>query len=281
MGVLAHGMGGRATFDTKRVPMYSVRLLLPLACSVPLAASAQLPMVDITLVDVGNNDMEVRIRPDGDFDEFFSSLSFTIRWETASGADLGNVVQTIPELIYMPVIKSGPQVDDNGYRYQVFFGLGSTPLNQVGVAWTAGTEVTIMTISAINGSGLFEIVNDAWTSDVNNNGDFYVSLNGQDRTGQIYAGSVSIAPGGATRMGTEVLPNPSEGLFWLHMDADATEPLLLSLFDQTGRCIWSDRQVVAMAGHREAIDLVAEPAGVYSLRVVAGDQVTTHRLVRR
>lgn len=45
-----------------------------------LGASAQLPTLDITMVAVGGNQLEVKVRPDADFDGLFSSLVFTIRW---------------------------------------------------------------------------------------------------------------------------------------------------------------------------------------------------------
>ncbi|MCB0794933.1 MAG: hypothetical protein KDB88_09365, partial [Flavobacteriales bacterium] len=77
--------------------MKHLKYLLFAACS-SLAVTnvhAQLPLVDITLVDIGNNELEVRLRPDADFDELLSSISFSIRWNTASGANLGNVTQVI------------------------------------------------------------------------------------------------------------------------------------------------------------------------------------------
>ena len=154
------------------------------------------PNVDIGLFDAGNNTLEVRLRPDADFDELASAILFTIRWDSASGAHLGNVNQALPELFYLPTAKSGAEVDENGYRYQVFVGLGFFQIGEVpgfpGFTWQAGQEIVLMTIPVEDGSGEFSIINDAWTGDILNNGDFFVSLNGLERTDSIYTDSVDL-----------------------------------------------------------------------------------------
>lgn len=71
----------------------------------------------------------------------------------------------------------------NGFRYQVFAGFGFVPLSEVPTAWAAGEEILVLCrVNVINGTAAFSIVDDAWTSDINNNGDYFISLNGLDRT---------------------------------------------------------------------------------------------------
>ncbi|MEZ4758959.1 MAG: hypothetical protein R2810_04120 [Flavobacteriales bacterium] len=43
--------------------------------------------MDIQLVDVGNNTIEVQLRPDGDWDsqDGLTNVTFTIRWSAAEG----------------------------------------------------------------------------------------------------------------------------------------------------------------------------------------------------
>jgi len=149
--------------------------------------------VDVSLHKVGNDTLEVRLRPTQNFNQVVSNVVFTIRWRTSSNSSLGNVIQTFPENVYIPMTKSGNEEDDSGFRYQIFAGFGFFQMSQFGASWTAGQEVVLMRVPVISGaSDTFQIINDAWTGDLNNNGDFYVSLNGTDRTGIIYHPAVFI-----------------------------------------------------------------------------------------
>lgn len=56
-------------------------------------------------------------------------------------------------------------------------------MQEVGAHWEAGKEDTVLTVP-VSGKAAVELVNDTWTNEVMNNADFYVSLGGQDRTGQ-------------------------------------------------------------------------------------------------
>ena len=80
--------------------------------AIPLAvlstAGAQTTM-DITLVPGQNNDLEVRLRPDMDFDGLVAGMVFTVRWSNASGASLGSEIQDATALDVCNVSKSGPE----------------------------------------------------------------------------------------------------------------------------------------------------------------------------
>ena len=256
---------------------------LAVGLSTTLATFAQLPVVDIGLFDNGLGQLEVRLRPDGSFDEFFSSVVFTIRWDAASGANLDAVVQSAPESNYMPMLKSGGEIDDQGYRYQVFAGFGTAPLNAFAVTWAPGVEITLMTINVLNGTSIFEIVNDAWTTDPNNNGDFYVSLNGEDKTGVVYQISTGVVePIVSDDWSMDVLPNPTDGPSTITIAAPAGSGQgELELINAAGQLVWS-RSLSPLRGTvRASIDLTPFLAGVYTLRLRSDGQVLTQRLVRR
>jgi hypothetical protein len=152
--------------------------------------SAQLPMVDITLVPVTAARYEVRIRPDGTFNGLFSSLVFTLRWSDASGVTLAEFQPTdaMIDLGIYPAI-AGDMVIDGGYRYAAHVAFGTSALVNEGQSWTPGQEVIIGTIDQVGGTTPMEIVNDTWTG--SNNSDFFISLNGVDRTGVIYGSSTA------------------------------------------------------------------------------------------
>ncbi|MCB9170741.1 MAG: hypothetical protein H6594_10375, partial [Flavobacteriales bacterium] len=166
----------------------------------PTAMLAQ-PTVDIGLYESSTpGTLELRVRPDGDFDQVVSSLTFTIRWETASGANLGTINQIIDgslcPLLTAALSKSGDgEVDNGGYRYQTFNCFSNVQLTSCatgpGYMWPANQETVIMTIPVTNNTGCahFNIVNDSYTNAENK--DFYISLNGLDRTGTIYSPDVA------------------------------------------------------------------------------------------
>ena len=86
----------------------------------------------------------------------------------------------------MPIAKSGPERDNGHWRYQVFAGFGFFQMSAYGAVWAANTEVLLMKIPIIGGADSFRITNDAFTASISVNGNYFVSLNGQPRTGIIY-----------------------------------------------------------------------------------------------
>ncbi|MBK8339030.1 MAG: T9SS type A sorting domain-containing protein [Flavobacteriales bacterium] len=264
--------------------MISFRTLsLAFGLTAAAATSAQLPTVDIGLFDNGLGQLEVRLRPDATFNEFFSSLVFTVRWDAASGANLDAVAQVAPESNYMPVLKSGGEVDDQGYRYQVFAGFGTAPLSSFGLTWASSAEITLLTMNVLNGTSVFEIANDAWTTDPNNNGDFYVSLNGEDKTGVVYQISTGLIEGvTATGWSMDVLPNPTDGASTITIDApEGSGRGELELINAAGQRVWSRSFSASRGTVRSSLDLTPFEAGVYTLRLRCDDQVITRRVVRR
>lgn len=242
-----------------------------------IAASAQ-PNVDIGLYDDGSGQLQVRLRPDGPFDGLVSSIVFTIRWSDASGATLGLVSQQSPQSLYLPTGKSGPMQTDGGYRYQIFAGVSLVTLLDAETAWVGGEEIVLCQIP-VNGSAYFEIVNDAWTGDVGHNGDYYVSLNGQNRTGSIYSISTQVASLENETPGITLLPNPTEGAARLTLSGAADDQVAVEVFDLTGRCIMKTLRANVTGLYRETLDLSSNADGVYMVKVRVGDTVHTQRLV--
>lgn len=248
--------------------------------AVPARLSAQCvcppcPLVDITLVDDGSGALEVRLRPDGFFDQLVSQLQFTIRWETASGASLGAISQTSPAIDYMALDKWGTEVDTNGYRYQVFGGLGWVTMAGEGTSWSGGVEYTMMTVPVTGGSSTFEIAADPWT--VANNADYYISLCGTGQTGVIYLTPTGIGdPAGPQAL---LEPNPTTGMSWLDLNTVEGSAVRMEVINATGQVVIARDLGVVTGARREPIDLSGEGAGVYLLKVVVGDRPFTHRLV--
>lgn len=249
-----------------------------LALALSTAASAQLPTLDIALYDMGNSTLEVRVRPDLDFNGVFASSVFAIRWDAASGASLGNESQPVDVIPYHSVNKSGPEVDDNGFRYQPFAGFGFSSLQDEGVQWLAGIEYTLCTIPVVNGTSLFQIVMDPWTA--SNNADYYASLNGSNQTGIIY-GNPSLMIEGTSSTGTVVnlQPNPASNSTQLTLGVVDMTDVEVRLVDPSGRAVWQKNYPALVGRQQETIDLTGLGAGTYLLRVTSAGGTQVHRLV--
>lgn len=237
------------------------------------------PTVDITLVQTAEGPVEVRLRPDGPFDGLFSSIVFTIRWSAGGAAGLGSVQQFSPVNSYCTVTKSGPEQTSNGFRYQVFAGFGFVPLTEVPTAWAAGEEIVLCRVNVINGSAAFSIVDDSWTGDINNNGDFFVSLNGIDRTGEIYTISTVTNEPEMAVSGPQVVPNPANDQVFVTLPEGTSGPVSLQLLDAAGRIVWSKGLNADGPSHRASFDVSALSAGTYVLMVDSGSGRSSHRVV--
>lgn len=235
---------------------------------------AQSP-VDIGLQNNGDR-LEVVLRPGADFNGILSAVVFTIRWDGSTGATLGDVQQEGSPAQYIPVQRSGAVREHGTSSYQVFAGFGTTPIASAGGSWTSGKEYVIASIP-VSGSAEFELVNDAWTNEVTNNADYYLSLGGADRTGNIYKGIVS-AGGDA---GVTIQPNPNNGIFTFSFDVATTQNVTVEVMNALGQAVFTDVVREFTGTYRREMDLTATSSGVYYLKIKRGEQVTTHKVVYR
>ena len=166
-----------------------------------ITASAQNP-VSIGLYQGPTPDvLEVRVEPTNSFNLIVSSITLTIRWETASGASLGAIDQDIDgntcPLTTVPFTKSPDgEIDESGFRYQTITSFGFSQLQSCnGYSWPGGQQSTLARIPIIPGTDCaeFQIVNDSYT--FANNKDYYISLGGEDSTGPILSSGVTYCPG--------------------------------------------------------------------------------------
>lgn len=146
------------------------------------------------------NVLELRVRSAQTFQFVVSEITFTIRWETASGATLGAINLASCPSQTIPLTASGDgEVNVGGFRYKTFSGFGSIQLQQCGTQsgynWPAGQEVVIATfpVSNVTGCANFNIVNDSYTGA--NNKDYYASFGGSPVTGTIFSSPAQICAG--------------------------------------------------------------------------------------
>lgn len=243
------------------------------------AAATQAAKVDITMVANNDGQLEVKLRPQANFDGMVSSLVFTVRWDAASEAHLGAIMQTEPAMTYLPVSRSGGEQDQGGDRYQIFVGFGMTPMQWIPTEWVAGQEYTIATIP-VAGTAEFSLVNNTWTG--LNNADYYLALGGVDETGDIYGDiSTGIVAGEFGASGLSVMPNPADKETTIMLELNKPQDLRLELVNAAGQTIWKEDRPAANGSLRIPLDLTSYSKGAYLLRVHVGDQVITRRIVRR
>lgn len=261
----------------KYVPMRSLFALL--LCASAGLVQAQLPLVDITVAPGQNNDLVVKVRPDLGFDGFFAGSVFTIRWDASTDAHLGSVQNFAPMNQAHIVSKSGGEVDDNGFRYQVFAGFGTSTLSDIPWAWVADEEIVLCHVLVNGGPTEFSIAADNWASE--NNGEFYVSLNGSDETGIIYETPTAVVQNGAVREAFTVLPNPTLDATTIHVEGATGTTFDLELLNAAGQLVWSEHAVNASGTYRRTLDMSGYDHGVYMLRCITGESTRTLRIVRK
>jgi hypothetical protein len=252
----------------------SLALALPLTCALNVNALS----VDITMVPNGGGGLDVKVRPTEHFEDIVSTLVFTIRWDATSDAHLGNITQGAAISAYLPLTKSDDELDAGGQRYQIFSGMGFTPIHALSTEWNAGQEITVATIP-VEGSASFTVINDAWT--LENNGTYYVALGGVNSTGNIYDMSTGIAAGDGLRVGLDIQPNPAEKECTLTIDAEEARAVDMEIFSPTGQLLLTKRIALSAGRTTEKIDLEAYTSGVYMLRLRSDKDTMTRRLVKR
>jgi hypothetical protein len=186
----------------------SLKSLVLLATSFHVGAVLAQPLTDIGLfAGTAANTLEVRLRPDAAFSQVVSSLTFTVRWETASGATIDPPASLSLGLNCpggIPLSPSSDGVRTNGaFSYYTFNAFGFSTLTNAcpTQVWQANVERVIATIAIRPGATCanFSIVNDAYTQAENKN--FFISLNGLPRTDLIYGTPVRVLRGDLNRDG--------------------------------------------------------------------------------
>lgn len=232
-------------------------------------------------VDIGifqnDGNIEVKVRPQMDFEGIFSSVVFTIRWDKNSGASLGNI-GALDGTAMIPMTKSGGLHENGIYNYQVFSGVGFQRLDEMGVEWKANEEYTILSIP-YSGSAEFELVNDSWTSVPENNANFYVSMGGRDETGVIYKNSTGVAT--SLEGSVSIQPNPNNGQFNISFIVPEEMDLDVEVVNTLGQVMYSEKLNDFSGKFTKAMDLTTESNGVYYLKLTNNEDTSIHKIVFR
>lgn len=256
----------------KRSGHFRSTLLLWLALA-GSAVSAQ-PRVDIGLYRQGL-ELEVRVKPTEDFDGILSAILFTLRWENSSDSRPLLVQQKSAPATYIPVVPAGDVQRSGRYNYQVYTGFGFEQVGSTDETWKAGQEYTIARIP-IEGDGDFELVNDEWTAVLEHNADYFVSLNGEERTGVIYK---NLAAGGSEAQWVTLQPNPNNGQFTIGVEMPETADLLIEVLNPLGQLVHSEDLGEFQGQYLRTLDLRSLGSGAYQVRVVRNGHADVHKVI--
>ncbi|MBL0127313.1 MAG: T9SS type A sorting domain-containing protein [Flavobacteriales bacterium] len=249
-------------------------LLITSTMLAPAAATGQ-DQVDVGLYRNGDR-LEVRARPASNFNGIFSSLVFTVRWDRSSGANLGTIAQEGAMATGIPVVRSGGVHVDGTFNYQVYAGFGITPLVDLDARMEAGKEVVIASIP-VTGKGEFELMNDAWTNQTANNGNYYVSLGGLDRTGIIFKGLASAEEDGSVI----IQPNPNNGVFTFQFSNSTPTDVTVEIINTLGQAVFNETVRDFQGTYRKEMDLTSMGSGVYYLKLKRNGETTSYKIAFR
>ncbi len=163
--------------------MKAIHFLFLTVLAANARAQEDAPTIDLTMSDNGKGQIEVRIRPDGYFNQLMSALTFTVRWPASAGIALDTAVRCYPFQDVVPMSAVQPVVNGE-WMYRTFNGFSVSLLSDFDLAWYAGREYPICTADILVPGTTMELINDDWTTA--NNRSFFASMGGYDKTGVIY-----------------------------------------------------------------------------------------------
>lgn len=213
----------------------SVRTTMAFVGLLLLAGSTAQPAMHVGLYPNAQGTTDVRLTPDGDFDGLLSSLVLTIGCGQAGGDHAMDIHQTPEMTDILRLAVSGTDHTVGAETYRIFSGIGLNSLASLGKRWYGGMSVTIATLGNAGGPAL-RIVDDEWAKDRRNNGGYYVSLNGIDRTGRVM--SAIGTNDEATGPSITVLPNPwTHGPLTLEINGAEAGDAGCDLVDASGKTV--------------------------------------------
>lgn len=239
---------------------YVVVLLLTLAVF-GRGAKAQGIHIDIGVEHLESDQIQLWVISDSTWTGYLSSIQWTLRWEEASNATLGEFVASSSVPFLDGALQSGPTAIAGGYHHALY----SVVPGQNSTSFIADQPFLLGTFSIIDGPANFEIADDAWT--VANNGDFYISLNGHPSTGAIVELTTQVVSTVQLTHAT-LFPNPTNSSSLLTFELEQSGTVEIRVIDPSGRLV-KQNNVAANAGtFRYSMSSGSMAEGAYTLQMV-------------
>jgi parallel beta-helix repeat protein len=157
------------------------------------------------------------------------NIQFTLTWKTGD-VDVEQALSNFTSDFM--VLPQGEAVDINGISHQVFVSITPKSLPQT---WNADEMLSVMEFETPLPEGSISIADNAFTEE--NNAMYYVSVWGEDFTGEIKAGALGSSEL-AIEKGIRLYPNPSgSGTIFLELSGMNAGSSEISIFDMQGRML--------------------------------------------
>lgn len=247
----------------------------------------QFPLVDISLQhDQLNAQLRVHLRAnDQDFGQVISNIVFTVRWPEASPATLGLGASAWcpPPNQALNIGPSATAVPGNGFRYRTYSSIGLAQIAALqddagcGQSLMANEWAHVLTIpvNADPGGTVFDIADDDFSLQDNRN--FYVSLNGVPSTGAIFTYTANAVEQDDTMLEQRVIaPNPAAaGSMITILGAGRDGSWSAQLLDASGRVIrsWQGAQWPVR------LSTMDQAPGIYAVRLEHAGLMSICKLV--
>ena len=215
------------------------------------------------------------MRPTEDFDGILSAILFTLRWESSSDARPHLAQQKSAPATYIPIFPAGEVQRAGRYSYQVYTGFGFELVGSTDETWKAGKEYTVVRIP-FEGDADIELVNDEWTTVLENNGDYFISLNGEEKTGVIYK---TLATGGSEAQWVTLQPNPNNGQFTIGLEIAEVAQLSIEVLNSLGQQVFSEVLGDFQGQYQRTMDLRSLGSGAYQVRIVRNGHADVHKVI--
>jgi len=248
---------------------------------------AQLPTsVDISMQhDVANQMLRINLRAnDLAFSSLLSNLVFTVRWPESSTATLafGSSAWCPLPSVALPMAGSAALAPGNGYRYRTWTSIGLATLGAIedeggcsqSLPADEWVEVYAIPINNEPGGTVYDIADDDYVND--NNRAYFISLEGVDRTGDIFTFSTEAAGGDDVQAPSLLLqPNPADASVTLSGPGAVNGSVRVRVIASDGRMMIDQNA----ARFPFTFDVSGLAGGVYNVIVEGGESVRTVPLI--
>lgn len=218
--------------------------------------------VDIGLEHLPSDQIQLWLVPNGNKTGYFSSITWTLRWDDASTVTLGEFQPSPAFASILPgVLQQGPTVDQDGFHHAIYAAVpGSNS-----ITFEAGVPVAMGFYDVIGGASNFELTNDAWTA--TNNGLYYVSINGIPSTGEIIELTTAVEEPTTLAPAAILAPNPSNGSSRLSLQLDHSGMVNIRVLDMAGRTVQEHRMAANEGAFSQILDADGQAEGTYTLLI--------------
>lgn len=217
-----------------------------------IANSQQIP----DRVDIGhqkNDDkLEIYLIPNYDFNGVFSSIVFSIR----SNGSIGRFIIDPQISDYVSVSQSGSSYYNEGLEYKTFAGFGFVQIQYASESWVANSMVKLGEF-LIDEKFDYGLINDLSTD--SKNGNFYISLNGIDVSGNI------ISFGSKENSILSIYPNPFSDQLFIFNSTDNIRNI--EVLDLTGKVVMSN----SITQYPMVLDTKSLSPGSYTISIIFKD----------